>query len=789
MALLIFQWFLLTFITIINASTHRKIPLGSSLSTKDTHNNMFWSSDSSEFAFGFHQVEKDGDFLLAIWFNSIPEKTIVWSANGNTLVQQGSTLELTENGLLVLKTRKGKQVWIVGVGDGDGVAYAAMLDTGNFVLVDKNSNYLWESFDEPTDTLLPLQTLNQGKKLVARYSNTNFSKGRFQLMLQQSGNLKLYTTTFPLDEANSMYWSSETTANESRVVFNQSGLIYLQGKNGEILSILSAKPCSTQGFYQRMILEYDGVLRHYVYPKNDGEESIGWSKAWTHCSTPIPPNICTKLMEPTGSGACGFNSYCSLEKEQRPSCKCPSGYSFIDQNDEMKGCQQNFEAQSCDKDSKDEENFYFNTMENTDWPLSDYEYFRLVDENWCRKACLGDCFCAVAIFRNGECWKKKTPLSNGKLDSSVGGKALIKVRLDQPHKRNDSILVVIASLLFGTPFFLINILVLIPALVVIFHLYRKAKVSKQTQFKEGMNLQSFTYEELEEATNGFNEELGRGAFAVVFKGVLCDGNFVAVKKLDNVVREGEEEFKAEVNAISRTNHKNLVQLIGFCNEGEKRLLVYEFMSNGSLANFLFKSSSKPSWYQRKEIALGIARGLFYLHEECKNQIIHCDIKPHNVLLDESFNARIADFGLAKLLKRDQTRTTTALRGTKGYVAPEWFRNTPVSVKVDVYSYGIMLLEIICCRRNFEAEMEEEDQMVLADWANDCYRDGQLSLLLGNDDEALSDMRKVEKCVMVAIWCIQEDPSFRPTMKKVTQMLEGTVDVSIPPDPYSFISSL
>ncbi|XP_062083931.1 G-type lectin S-receptor-like serine/threonine-protein kinase LECRK3 [Humulus lupulus] len=788
---LLFQWLLLA---LTMAETHREISLGSSLSTNDNHN-MFWESHSGEFAFGFQQVGKGG-FLLAIWFNNIPEKTIVWSANGNTLAKQGSKLELTNNGLLVLKTPEGKQMWVSqGVaGSGSKVAHAAMLDTGNFVLADQNSINLWESFGEPTDTLLPLQTLSQGKKLVARYSDTNFSKGRFQLMLQPSGTLEFYTTTFPLDAANYVYWSSKPVSG-FQLVFNQSGSIYLQAKNGEILSVLSSKPCTTQDFYQRVILEYDGVFRHYVYPKNDGPETIGWSKEWTHCSPSIPSNICTSIREDTGGGACGFNSYCSLENEQRPTCNCPNGYSFIDQNDVMKGCQPNFEAQSCDQESEDEENFNFNIMENTDWPLSDYEHFQFVDENWCRKACLGDCFCAVAIFRNGECWKKKTPLSNGKFDPNDEGKALIKVRIDNstsdhPHKKNDSILVVIASLLFGSPVFLINVLVLIPTLVVLLHLYRKAKVSKQTQFMPGMNLQSFTYAELEEATSGFKEELGRGAFAIVFKGVLPldDGNLVAVKKLDNIVREGEQEFKAEVNAIGRTNHKNLVQLIGFCNEEQHRLLVYEFMSNGSLANFLFGSSSRPSWYQRKQIALGIARGLFYLHEECSNQIIHCDIKPHNVLLDDFFTARIADFGLAKLLKTEQTRTMTALRGTKGYVAPEWFRNLPVSVKVDVYSYGIMLLEIICCRKNFEQEIEE-DQMVLADWAYDCYRDDQLSLLLKNDHEAMSDMGKVEKYVMVAIWCIQEDPSLRPTMKKVTQMLEGTVEVSIPPDPYSFISSL
>lgn len=311
------------------------------------------------------------------------------------------------------------------------------------------------------------------------------------------------------------------------------------------------------------------------------------------------------------------------------------------------------------------------------------------------------------------------------------------------------------------------------------------------QVMPGMNLQSFTYEELRKATNGFKEELGRGAFATVYKGSLesdDDRIHVAVKRLNNMVRQGDREFKAEVRAIGRTNHRHLVQLLGFCNEGEHRLLVYEFMSYGSVASLLF-GVSKPDWHQRMQIALGTARGLFYLHEECRSQIIHCDIKPQNILLDETWTARISDFGIAKLLKTDQTRTTTVIRGTKGYVAPEWFRNMPVTVKVDVYSFGIVLLELICCRKNFEAEVEDENQMILADWACDCYSYRKLDLLVGNDEKAMDDMERVEKYVMIAIWCIQVDPTIRPTMKKVVQMMEGAVEVSVPPDPSSFTSSI
>ncbi|OVA20881.1 Protein kinase domain [Macleaya cordata] len=138
---------------------------------------------------------------------------------------------------------------------------------------------------------------------------------------------------------------------------------------------------------------------------------------------------------------------------------------------------------------------------------------------------------------------------------------------------------------------------------------------------------------------------------------------------------------------------------------------------------------------------------------------------------------------------DQTRTTTGIRGTRGYVAPEWFRNTPITVKVDVYSFGVMLLEIICCRKSIELELGEEVKAILTDWAYDCYRKGKLQDLVENDEDAMNDMRRFERLVMIAIWCIQEEPSLRPSMKKVTQMLEGVLEVSVPPCPYQFSTFL
>lgn len=405
----------------ITAQTYRNISLGSSLTTSDS--NSSWASPSEEFAFGFKQIGSGGRYLLAIWFNKISESTIVWSANRDNLAPEGSKVELTKDGKLVLNDPKGQQIW--SASPRIGVTYAAMLDTGNFVLASQNFVNLWESFDLPTDTLLPTQTLSRGGTLFAPFSETDYSRGRFLVRLQDDGNLVFYTVNFPLDSTNVAYWASDTTIG-FQVVFNQSGFLYLAARDGTILKSISAVPYSTTNFYQRVTLETDGVLRHYAYPKSKETRADG-PLSWSTLSF-TPSNICLNITGDTGSGACGFNSYCKLGDEGRRTCECPSGYMLIDPTDEMSGCKQDFTPQSCDRKIDETALFTFTDMPDTDWPLSDYEHYTLVDEEWCRQACLGDCFCMVAIFRNGNCWKKKIPLSNGRIDTTVGGKALIKIR-------------------------------------------------------------------------------------------------------------------------------------------------------------------------------------------------------------------------------------------------------------------------------------------------------------------------------------------------------------------------
>ncbi|XP_044947640.1 G-type lectin S-receptor-like serine/threonine-protein kinase At2g19130 [Hordeum vulgare subsp. vulgare] len=256
------------------------------------------------------------------------------------------------------------------------------------------------------------------------------------------------------------------------------------------------------------------------------------------------------------------------------------------------------------------------------------------------------------------------------------------------------------------------------------------------------------------------------------------------KRLDGA-RQGEKQLRAEVSSIGLIQHINLVKLIGFCCESDKRLLVYEHMSNGSLDVHLFNSNDIVlDWSIRYQIATGVARGLSYLHEGCRECIIHCDIKPENILLDTSFAPKVADFGLATIVGRDFSRVLTTFRGTVGYLAPEWISGEPITQKVDVYSFGMVLLEIVSGRRN-------SSKVYTSDSYDTSFFPVQaISMLHGGDVNSLVDPRlhgefNLEEAIRVckvAFWCIQDHEYDRPTMGEVVRVLEGLQELDMPPMP-------
>lgn len=299
----------------------------------------------------------------------------------------------------------------------------------------------------------------------------------------------------------------------------------------------------------------------------------------------------------------------------------------------------------------------------------------------------------------------------------------------------------------------------------------------------------YKYSEIKRMTNSFKDELGRGGFGSVFKGTLVDGSLVAVKVLKESKGSGEE-FINEVVSIGRTSHVNVVALLGFCYEGRRRALVYEFMPNGSLEKFIYCTIPKDSEQhlgvdKLYEIALGIARGLEYLHRGCSTRILHFDIKPHNILLDEDFCPKISDFGLAKLHSRKESIVSMVdPRGTIGYIAPEVFNRNfgGVSHKSDVYSYGMMVLEMVGGRKNIDVRVVHSSEIYFPQWIYKRLEQDE-DLCLQQGPMTVVENEIARKMTIVGLWCIQANPSQRPSMNKVIEMLEGSLEtLKIPPNP-------
>ncbi|MBA0817719.1 hypothetical protein Gohar_028312 [Gossypium harknessii] len=305
----------------------------------------------------------------------------------------------------------------------------------------------------------------------------------------------------------------------------------------------------------------------------------------------------------------------------------------------------------------------------------------------------------------------------------------------------------------------------------------------------GLVPKRYSYSDIKKMTSSFKEKLGKGGYGSVYKGKLPDGRLVAVKLL-NTSKGNGQEFINEVASISRTSHVNVVTLLGFCLEGGKRALIYEFMPNGSLEKFIYEQNISEDNRQHLtvqdlyQIAIGIARGLEYLHLGCNTRILHFDIKPHNILLDDQFCPKISDFGLAKLCGRtDSMVSMLEARGTIGYIAPEVFcRNIGfVSHKSDVYSYGMMVLEMGGGRKNLDVGVHHTSEIYFPQWIYEHIEQGNIEPeLLGLVSKEETEIAR--KMIVVGLWCIQTNPKDRPSISKVKEMLESTQPLQIPPKP-------
>nr|XP_043617709.1 L-type lectin-domain containing receptor kinase IX.1-like [Erigeron canadensis] len=325
------------------------------------------------------------------------------------------------------------------------------------------------------------------------------------------------------------------------------------------------------------------------------------------------------------------------------------------------------------------------------------------------------------------------------------------------------------------------VVLFVSAIVVFYYIWRRIKHKRPEvrnhkkltkEFKQGTGPKEFSYSEILQATTHFAEtnKLGEGGFGGVYKGFLKDPKtYIAVKRVSKTSQQGIREYTAEVEIISQLRHKNLVELKGWCHEKSELLLIYEFMENGSLDLHLFKQKSWLTWEKRKKIVHGLASALFYLHEGCKKCNLHRDIKSSNVMLDSNFDAKLGDFGLAKLVDHEKGSQATIVAGTHGYMAPEYASTGTPSKESDVYSFGVVALEIACGRKPFEYKADEERPVILVEWVRDLYETGNI---LRAVDPSIGSYNKeqIERLMIVGLWCAHPLADQWLSMEQAIQIL-------------------
>lgn len=733
---------------------------GSKMSSIDS-GGIFLVSNNSNFGFGFQSSDDDVTlfFLSVIHMSS---KTLVWSANSDNLVSD-SDIFVFEKSCNAYLEKGDSVIWSTNT-TGKAVSAIELRDSGNLVLIGEDgSSTFWESFSHPSDTLLSGQDFVEENMTLSKRSKS----GKLSYVLEiKSGDMVLsagYNTPQP-------YWSMRK---DSRTIFNKGfgevSRASINGnswrfydRNGTFMWQFIISSTSNQDTTWAATLGDDGSIA-FLDLQIGGSVSSSNNIPGDTCST---PETCDSYLACHDSNQCR----CLPALASFPNCRLA-----------------NFTPCSpvpVELVSAGNETSYF--------ALGFVSPSLTTDLNGCKASCLRNCSCLALFFeiKSGNCFLFDGVGAFQASGSSSGYTSYIKVPLNShgktkggEKKRLPYVVAIAVSAAF-----------VIVGLVLGFARFkymsgRKSRATHTDGAEEDDLLSSipgnptrFSYKDLETATNNFSVKLGQGGFGSVYQGTLPNGTRLAVKKLEAVIGQGNKEFQAEVRIIGSIHHVHLVRLKGFCVEGSQKLLAYEYMGNGSLDKWIFRKNKEHhmlSWDTRYTIALGTAKGLAYLHEDCESKIVHCDIKPENVLLDDNFLAKVSDFGLAKLMTREQSHVFTTLRGTRGYLAPEWITNYAISEKSDVYSYGVVLLEIVGGRKSYDPS-ETSEKSYFPSLAFKKLEEGKFKELLDSSIEVEEGDERVLTAIKVALWCIQEDMSLRPSMAKVVQMLEGVTAVPHPP---------
>lgn len=719
---------------------------------------LFLSSNNSAFALGFYTALDTQLFVLVVIH--LGSSKVVWTANrGLQLVNDSDKFMFDKNGEVFLENGD-NVIWSTKTA-GERVEALELQDSGNLVLLAEDKRILWQSFSHPTDTLLPGQVFEEGMRLKSFPNHNKLS----HYLEFKSGDLVLYA-----GYGNpQLYWSitndsrktgNNVTGSTHSVSLNSNSWDFYD-KNGHLLWKFIFSDYTGPDALWAVILGSDGSLSFYNLLKGTGV---------TPEATRIPSDSCSVPERCDPYFVCYFDNWCQCPSPLIPHSNCrPQTVS------------------TCDSSQSSSE-LLFVGEKLSYFALGFVQPLLKSNLNACQEACLTNCSCLVLFFQStsGKCFLFDEIGSLQRSGNSPGYVSYMKIPSgDGGRKKEIKHIISVVIIVFST------ILVILGLLYVGICYYRRKKGLldysqenlEEDNFLRGLSGAPvrFSYSDLSQATKNFTTKVGSGGFGSVYLGVLLDGTYLAVKKLE-AIGQGKKEFRAEVTTIGSIHHVHLVKLKGFCAEGSHRLLVYEYMAKGSLDKWIFKNnegSPTLDWNTRFNIALGTAKGLAYLHEECEVKIVHCDIKPENVLLDDNYVAKVSDFGLAKLMNREQSLVFTTLRGTRGYLAPEWITNYAISEKSDVYSYGMVLLEIIGGRKNYNPQ-DQSEKAYFPTYALKMLEEGKLKEIFDARLEIDENDERLSTAIKVALLCIQDEMHLRPAMTKVVQMLEGLSAVPSPP---------
>uniref|UniRef100_J3MZW8 Receptor-like serine/threonine-protein kinase n=1 Tax=Oryza brachyantha TaxID=4533 RepID=J3MZW8_ORYBR len=773
-------------------------------------------SNAGAFALGFFSPANSTppNLYLGIWYNDVSPLTVVWVANRAAPAQgagasSAPSLTLANTSALVLSDGDGRVLWSTTTNDvvatTAGAPVAVLANTGNLVVQSPNGTALWQSFDHPTDTYLPGMKLGMsyrtraGERLVSWSSPGDPSPGSFSYGGDPDTSLQIFIWNQSRPYCRSAVWNGNPIS--SQLMVNGSSLMYLSVVDDDDEIYLSFVDSDDRQARTRVryVLSSSGKLQLLAW---DGGGASEWKKLGE-----MPSHECERYGYCGPYGQCYYSDSASAAA---PTCRCIDGFEPRSKEEWSsgrfsQGCRRTEELPGCAAGE-------FLALQGMQLPD---KFLRVGNKTFheCAAECAGNCSCTAYAYANlssssskrdaTRCLVWTGELIDAQRVGTAGGERLYLRATTGKRKQRNAVKIAV-------PVLLGSMLIVTCVTLLWFCVFRGKKRSvkkhKKTQvqgvltataleLKEANTthdheLPFVKFDDIVTATNNFSKSLmiGQGGFGKVYKGMLQGGQEVAVKRLSRDSDQGIVEFRNEVILIAKLQHRNLVQLLSCCVEGQEKLLIYEYLPNKSLDAAIFKSERDLAldWPTRFRIIKGVARGLVYLHHDSRLTIIHRDLKASNVLLDSEMRPKIADFGMARIFgDNQQNANTRRVVGTYGYMAPEYAMEGIFSVKTDVYSFGVLLLEVVSGVKisTIDRIMDFPNLIVYA-W----------SLWMGGKAKDLTDLNITESCIMdeallcihVGLLCVQENPDDRPLMSSVVSILEnGCTTLPTPNHPAYF----